>query len=103
MTDKHPSEAVRDLEQSLDSAAPPPALDGCLLALWHAGRDEWDRAHDLVQDDESAEAAWIHAWLHRQEGDLSNAAYWYRRAGRPEASGDLRAEWRGIAAALLGP
>lgn len=96
-----------DLEASLDAAAPPDGLSAALQALWHCarvGRDEtaWDVAHDLVNADPSASASWVHAWLHRQEGDLPNAAYWYRRAGRPEAHGDLRAEWREIVRALLG-
>ena len=60
------------------------------LSLLRAG--ETDRAHVLVQDEASAGAAWVHAHLHRMEGDLANARYWYRRAGRPEATGDLAAE-----------
>ena len=64
-----------------------------------AGGD-WDGAHALVQDDSSPEAAWVHAHLHRVEGDLSNAAYWYRRAGRPVATGALDEERAEIAAAL---
>ncbi|SDO78256.1 hypothetical protein SAMN05192530_11347 [Aureimonas jatrophae] len=61
---------------------------------------DWDGAHALVQDDTSADAAWVHALLHRIEGDESNAAYWYRRAGRPVGAGDTDAERRAIAAAL---
>ncbi len=64
------------------------------LALIAAG--DWDGAHALVQDDEGAAAAWVHAHLHRIEGDLDNAAYWYRKAGRPTAAGDLAEERRAI-------
>jgi hypothetical protein len=68
------------------------------LALLSAG--DWDGAHALVQDDPSSEAAWVHAHLHRVEGDLANASYWYARAGRPEASGDLEAERHSIERAI---
>ncbi len=73
-----------------------------LRALWHDAQGDWDAAHRCVQDDEGAEAAWVHAYLHRQEGDAGNAAYWYARAGKPVASGSLENEWRAIAASLLG-
>lgn len=78
-----------------DAAAPLRALD--LLA---AG--DWEGAHVLVQDDPSSAAAWVHAHLHRVEGDLSNAGYWYREAGKPVAVGDLAQERAAIAAALRG-
>ena len=71
-----------------------------LKALAHAAAGEWEAAHTLVQDDPSPEAAWVHAHLHRVEGDLSNAGYWYRRAGKPQASGDLAAERSAIETAL---
>jgi hypothetical protein len=61
---------------------------------------DWDGAHKLVQDDPSPEAAWVHAHLHRVEGDLSNAGYWYRRAGKPQASNSLEDERQEIAEAL---
>jgi hypothetical protein len=60
----------------------------------------WDRAHRIVQDIPTAEAAWIHAYLHRVEGDPGNAAYWYRRAGKPECTAPLDVEWKQIVAAL---
>jgi hypothetical protein len=71
-----------------------------LRALELAAAGDWDGAHALVQDDPSAEAAWVHAHLHRVEGDLSNAGYWYRRAGKPVATGDLDEERRAIKTAL---
>ena len=88
------------LRQTLAAAEPPAGLAPALAALWWAGKGEWDRAHDLVQDDPGRDAAWVHAYLHRVEGDLSNAAYWYRRAARPLETGPLDAEWDAIAAAL---
>ena len=54
-----------------------------LRALWFAGRGGWEQAHEIAQEDESREGAWVHAYLHRTEGDTSNANYWYRRAGVP--------------------
>ena len=85
----------------LDADAP---LAGApaLAALWHAHRGDWDRAHILVQDDAGPDAAWVHAHLHRVEGDEVNAGYWYRRAGRVAASGDFAAERAAIVAALAG-
>ena len=75
--------------------------DPLVKALWHDATGDWAGAHDVVQNIESAEAAWIHAYLHRKEGDLQNAQYWYRRASRPAASGPLPDEWRAIARTLL--
>lgn len=80
----------------------PAALPIPLRALWHEGRGDWHRAHDLLQSDEDGDGAWVHAYLHRKEGDLANAGYWYRRAGRPTATGSLEGEWDAIAAELLG-
>lgn len=61
---------------------------------------DWARAHRIVQEINTAEAAWIHAYLHRVEGDLDNAAYWYRRAGRPECRTSLETEWQDLHHAL---
>ena len=90
-----------DFKASLAGAAPAPNLDAPLAGLWWAAKGDWDRAHKIVQDENTADAAWVHAYLHRVEGDLGNAAYWYRKAGRPEASDPLEVEWEAIAAALL--
>ena len=86
---------------SLTDTAPPPGLASPLEGLWWAAKGDWDRAHKIVQDDESRDAAWVHAYLHRVEGDLPNAGYWYRTAGQPVAHGTLDEEWAAIAAALL--
>ncbi|MET4278653.1 hypothetical protein ABIB68_006952 [Bradyrhizobium sp. F1.2.2] len=87
---------------SLDGAAPPPDLSAPLAALWWAAKGDWDQAHRIVQDESSREAAWVHAYLHRVEGDLGNAGYWYRQARQPVATDSLQAEWERIAATLLG-
>jgi hypothetical protein len=92
---------LSEFTATLSSSAPPAGLSAPLAALWHDARGDWDAAHRAVQDVESIEAAWIHAYLHRKEGDTGNAAYWYRRAGQPIASGPLEAEWNALASALL--
>jgi hypothetical protein len=81
--------------------ATPPAVSPLLLALWHDARGNWDQAHTLAQDVDDAPGAWVHAYLHRKEGDLGNAGYWYRRAKQPMATDALDAEWTRIVAALL--
>jgi len=93
---------VAQFKASLSAAAPTPQLGAPLAALWWAARGDWDQAHRIVQDEETSQAAWVHAYLHRVEGDLGNAGYWYRRAGKPAASGSLEAEWEAIASTLLG-
>lgn len=75
---------------------------GALLALWWAGRDDWQRAHEVAQEIETRDGSWVHAMLHRQEGDLTNAGYWYRRAGRSVATGEIAGEWEAIVEELLG-
>jgi hypothetical protein len=79
----------------------PPGTPAALRALWLEARGDWDAAHATAQEDDGGDGAWVHAYLHRKEGDAMNAGYWYRRAGRPAATGDLRAEWEQIARALL--
>ena len=87
---------------STAQAAPPDDIAGPLAGLWWAAKGDWDKSHKIVQDDEGREAAWVHAYLHRVEGDLGNAGYWYRQAGQPAAKDSLEAEWERIAATLLG-
>jgi len=79
----------------------PPAGGSALSALWWAAKGQFDRAHEIVQDDAGRDAAWVHAYLHRVEGDLGNAAYWYRQARRPVAAQTLETEWDVIVTALL--
>ena len=80
----------------------PPELSYALRALWWDAKGDWHKAHGCAQqDEESAAGTWVHAYLHRKEGDLSNAGHWYLRAGRPVATTSLEAEWLTIARALL--
>jgi hypothetical protein len=90
-----------DFTASLSGAAPAPGLAAPLAGLWWAAKGNWDQAHRIVQDDGSREAAWVHAYLHRVEGDLGNAGYWYRQAGRPVATDSLESEWQRIVSALI--
>ena len=87
--------------ESLKSDHPPAALGRALEGLWWDARGDWAHAHESAQEDHSSSGAWVHAYLHRKEGDASNAAYWYRRAGKPTATGSLEDEWSEIASALL--
>jgi hypothetical protein len=90
-----------DFKATLTSEKPPRSLTAPLLALWHDAKGDWDGAHRVAQDIESSDGAWIHAYLHRKEGDASNAAYWYRRAGKPVSRVTLDEEWEEIAIAVL--
>ena len=90
------------LAASVSKATPPAGLASTIQALWWAAKGDWDKAHKIVQDDESAEAAWVHAYLHRVEGDLPNARYWYRTAGKPVVTGPLEEEWAAIVSELSG-
>lgn len=72
-----------------------------IRALWHDRRGDWDRAHSLAQDVHTADGSRVHAYLHRREGDLGNAGYWYRRAGVPEVAGPLDEEWTSLVRELL--
>ena len=93
---------LAEFEQTLKTKAPPRDLAPVLAALWWAKKGDWDKAHAIVMNEDGRDAAWVHAYLHRVEGDAGNAAYWYRQAKRPVAAGALAAEWRAIATELLG-
>ncbi len=88
-------------ESSLDQHAPPAHLSLPLKALWWDRNGDWDEAHRCAQDDPGSDGAWVHAYLHRVEGDLGNAGYWYRRAGKPLCDTPLQQEWREILVVLL--
>ena len=92
--------STADFKASLTAAAPAPALSPPLAALWWAAKGNWDAAHKIVQDENTSDAAWVHAYLHRVEGDLGNAGYWYRQAGKAAAKDSLEAEWERIVSAL---
>lgn len=86
-------------KDALDDETPPETRPA-LQALWYDARGDWERAHELAQQADSEAGAWVHAYLHRKEGDQANAGYWYRRAGRPVADGPLKTEWERIAESL---
>ena len=93
-----------ELSQSaINDDNPPAGISVEAQALWHARAGNWDEAHDLCQDVPGKAGSWIHAWLHREEGDLGNAGYWYSRAGRdmPGKGVSLEEEWMGIARELV--
>jgi hypothetical protein len=92
---------MADFKASLSRAAPAPGLDAPLAALWWAAKGNWDQAHKIAQGQDTPDSAWVHAYLHRVEGDLGNAGYWYRQAGQPVAAGPLETEWERITSALL--
>jgi hypothetical protein len=93
---------LAEFNASLTTSALPHNLAPAMQSMWWAAKGDWAKAHGIVMKDDSREAAWVHAYLHRVEGDLPNASYWYRTAGKPVARGTLEAEWAAIAGALLG-
>jgi hypothetical protein len=93
--------SFEDFLESIRTKTPPLQLRASVLALWRDAIGDWDGAHELSQEENSRDGAWVHAYLHRKEGDASNAAYWYQRAGRPVASSSLESEWEAIARELL--
>lgn len=91
-----------EFKNSLTQPGPPDGLSPYLQALWHEGKGNWDRAHEIVQDIETQEASWIHAYLHRKEGDESNARYWYGRARKSFPTGtSLDDEWESLVERLM--
>jgi len=93
---------LNDFRHSLAATEPPPGLSYALAGLWWDAKGDWNRAHESAQQDEGRDGSWVHAYLHRKEGDQSNAAYWYKRAGKPLCREPLDAEWISIAKTLLG-
>lgn len=93
---------IFDFSESVaDSTAPDPAHGKPLQALWWDAKGDWDQAHEVCQSAGSKEGDWVHAYLHRKEGDLSNAAYWYNRASKPVFEGSLHEEWTALVQTFL--
>jgi hypothetical protein len=92
---------IGQFSESLNQNNPPNNLSDYLKALWYDGKGNWQKAHELIQDIEDKSAAWIHAYLHRKEGDIWNADYWYNRAGQKRPSVSLQEEWKDIVEAML--
>jgi hypothetical protein len=92
---------LSEFKRTLSKAAPPSGLEPALAALWWEAKGNWERAHALVMNEAGKDCAWVHAYLHRLEGDLGNARYWYGQARKAVPKGRLRAESDAIADALL--
>jgi hypothetical protein len=92
---------VEEFKITLKDNTPPASLRPSLSALWYDAKGDWNKSHDIAQDIRDSEGSWIHAYLHRKEGDEGNASYWYGRAGKPFCKLSLKDEWESIVIALL--
>jgi hypothetical protein len=92
---------LEQFRSTLEKEAAPEELSPALRAMWEVAKGNWNAAHGIAQEIEDQTGAWVHAHLHRKEGDLGNAGYWYRRAGQPTAHDTLEEEWARIVSALL--
>jgi hypothetical protein len=92
---------IAAFKESIKTADVPAQASVYLKALWYDAKGDWEKAHELIQDLPDKAAAWIHAYLHRKEGDVWNADYWYRNAGRKRPQVSLQEEWEQLAAAFL--
>ena len=92
---------LQEFRRSLLSEEPPGQLSFALASLWWDAKGNWNQAHESAQRDEGPAGSWVHAYLHRKEGDSSNAGYWYRRADKAPAQSSLEQEWLEIAESLL--
>jgi hypothetical protein len=92
---------LEDFHQSLSDFQPPSGLTGAVAGLWWDAKGDWARGHECAQEDATRAGSWVHAYLHRKEGDASNAAYWYGRAQHPVCRESLEAEWLAIVRILL--
>ena len=90
-----------EFNKTLSSSLPPEDLSLYLQSLWYDAKEDWTKAHTIIQDIEDPTAAWIHAYLHRKEGDTGNASYWYNRAGKKMPALTLEEEWEEIAKVVL--
>jgi len=89
-------EFTRSLNDSL-----PGNVSVYLESLWYDGKGDWEKSHNVIQDVENKNAAWIHAYLHRKEGDIGNADYWYNKAGKKRPTVSLEEEWESLVKAFL--
>ncbi len=92
---------LQEFRDSLRREEPSGQISFALAGLWWDAKGNWKQAHESAQRDEGRAGTWVHAYLHRKEGDSSNARYWYRRAGKPPAQSSLEQEWLDIAESLL--
>jgi hypothetical protein len=92
---------MKDFRESLSQPNPPADLSVALAGLWWDAKGDWAKAHESAQQDEGRDGAWVHAYLHRKEGDTSNGAYWYARAKTPPSRSSFKEGWEEIASSLL--
>jgi hypothetical protein len=92
---------LQEFRDSVVRDDPPPELSSALLGLWWDAKGNWTKAHESAQQDEGVAGSWVHAYLHRKEGDSSNAGYWYRRAGKTPSRNSLEEEWIEIVKSLI--
>lgn len=93
---------MKVFKSSIFNSVPPIGIPETLVALWYDAKGDWERAHDIAQEIAGSDGSWIHAYLHRKEGDQGNAGYWYRRAGKPFPSGrSLEEEWEELVLRFL--
>ena len=92
---------LHDFISSTSQLHPPEEISVYLTSLWHDAKGNWEKAHDVIQELEDKTASWIHAYLHRKEGDLWNSDYWYSKAGRKRPSVSLEEEWKDISASVI--
>ena len=91
----------QEFSQSVADVNPPEKISVLLEAMWCDANGQWSKAHEIAQDVATTQGAWVHAFLHRKEGDEGNAGYWYRKAAKPFPSKTLQEEWQEIVVALL--
>jgi hypothetical protein len=90
-----------EFQKTLSSAKPPAGISDYLKSLWYDATGDWENAHNIIQNIDDKTAAWIHAYLHRKEGDTGNADYWYQRAGKKRPVTTLEQEWEDIVNDLI--
>ena len=93
--------SLEQFKQSLSGSSPPAEVSPYLQSMWYDAKGDWNKAHSVIQNIEDKKAAWVHAYLHRKEGDIGNADYWYRRAGKSRPGDSLENEWQNIVMAFL--
>ena len=92
---------LNEFRDSLSYSEPPRQLNVALAAMWWDAKGDWKQSHEVAGQDEGPAAAWVHAYLHRKEGDASNAIYWYTRADKSPSKAPLEEEWDEIVESLL--
>ena len=92
---------LKEFKESLGKSNPPGNIKPSLSALWYDAKGNWDKAHTIAQNIQDYSGSWVHAYLHRKEGDQSNASYWYSRTGKKKPDISLDEEWDQIAEQLL--